>query len=294
MDIAGSVADLADRQRVAEAYSQGAVSLFSDSFYDNCSDKFPATMRFYVPDNAVHINQVLLNAQAAAFRGYTQATQGGGSRTDTTGSGGGSQQTSEAGGSTRQTSGSGGGTRQTSAAATLNTSNTYNSYDNGGNGGQNHNHGLARGTPLATTDGNKVTGSVYWEPSGAHSHGSHKHAVNIPSHDHDVDIPDHKHKFSIPNHQHELTLPDHTHTITSGIYTGDTASKLTLRVDDILLGTYEKSINNLDIAQQMSKDDAGRIRRGWHTITITPDKLTRVECDLSVQLFANSRGGGQY
>ena len=289
-DIAGSVADLADRQRVASAYSQGAVSLFSDSFYDNCSAQYPATMRFYVPDNAVHINQVLLAVQSAAFRG----SQGGGSRTDTTGSGGGSQQTSGSGGSSQQTSGSGGSSQQTSASATLNTSNTFKASDDGGDGGQNHNHAIGRGTRLATTDGTNITGYVTWVPSGAHSHGSHSHAVNVPSHSHSVNIPSHNHSVSIPSHQHQITLPDHTHAITHGIYTGSSASQLTLRVDGVLVGTFGSSINSLDIVAQLSKDDAGRIRRGWHTITITPNVLTRVECDLSVQLFANSRGGGQF
>jgi len=293
-DIAGSVADLADRQRIASAYSQGAVSLFTDSFYDNCSAQFPATMRFYVPDNAVHINQVLLNVQTAAFRGYTQATQGGGNRTDTTGSGGGSQQTSGSGGGSQMTSGSGGGTQQTSATVTLNTSNTFNATDDGGVGGQNHNHAIARGTRLAITDEEKITGSVGWVPSGAHSHGAHSHAVNIPSHTHNVSAPSHSHNVSIPSHQHQITLPDHTHAITHGIYTGGSASQLTLRVDGVLVGTFGNSISSRDIVAQLSKDDGGRIQRGWHTITITPNALTRVECDLSVQLFANSRGGGQF
>jgi hypothetical protein len=52
-DIAGSVADLADRQRVEAVYSQGSTSLFADSFYDNCSPEFPAQMRFFIPNNKV-------------------------------------------------------------------------------------------------------------------------------------------------------------------------------------------------------------------------------------------------
>jgi hypothetical protein len=43
-----------------------------------------------------------------------------------------------------------------------------------------------------------------------------------------------------------------------------------------------------------SKETSTEVSRGWHTVTVTPDALTRVEFDLVTQLFANSRGGGQY
>jgi hypothetical protein len=293
-DIAGSVADLADRQRIASAYSQGAVSLFSDSFYDNCSPQYPATMRFFVPENAVHVNQVILNARAAAFRGYTQATQGGGSRTDSTSSGGGSQQSSSAGGGSQTTSGSGGSSQQTATATTLNTSNTRNTEDDGGEGGENHNHAIPRGMVIAKWENGAATWGAVWTPSGAHTHGAHSHSVSIPSHQHSVSTPDHYHSVSIPSHAHQITLPDHTHAITHGIYLGGSANTLQLRVDNNLAGAFGNSISDVDIVAYLSKDDSGRIQRGWHTITITPNALTRVECDLSVQLFANSRGGGQF
>ena len=71
-------------------------------------------------------------------------------------------------------------------------------------------------------------------------------------------------------------------------------TELTIEVDDTKLGTYKGTVSDLDLVQYLSKDDSGNITRGWHTIKVTPDNLSRVEFDLVIQLFANSRGGGQY
>ena len=295
-DIASSVADLSDRQRVSAVYSQGAVTLFTTHFYDNCSPDYPAELRFYIPENVVHINQILLNGNAAAFRGYTKATQGGGASASTTGSGGGSYSTTGSGGSSTATSSSGGGESTTSSGTTLASSNTvHDSSDDGGTGGANHNHAISRGTKLATTDdGKAVSGYVTWVPSGKHTHPSHTHTVSISSHSHSVKIPSHTHSVSIESHQHSFTIPNHTHEITYGIYSGSSASKLTLSVDGKQAGAYGSSIADLDLVGYLSKDDKGNVRRGWHTIKVMPDTLSRVECDLVIQLFANSRGGGQY
>lgn len=314
-DIASSLADLSDRQRISETYSQGAVTLFTTHFYDNCSPDCPAELRFYIPENVVHVNQILLNGSAAAFRGYTKATQGGGASASTTGSGGGtytstesgggSSATSSAGGGSTATSSSGGGSTNTSDGTVLTSSNTvHDPNDDGGTGGANHNHGLSRGMKLAlTNDGKNVSGFVGFVPSGKHVHPAHSHKVTIPAHTHNVSIPAHTHSVQIPGHSHTLTLqahqhnfsiPAHTHEITYGIYTGSTAKRLTIAVDGRAAGTFGSFVSDLDLVRYLSKDGNGNITRGWHTISITPDVLSRVEFDLVIQLFANSRGGGQY
>ena len=295
-DVATTIADLADRQRISEAYSQGAVTLFTTHFYDNCSPQYSAELRFYVPNNVVHINQILLNGNAAAFRGYTKATKGGGASASTTGSGGGSYSSTASGGGSSTTSGSGGSSTATSDGTTLASSNTvWDSSDTGGEGGANHNHGIPSGTQLAiTSDGASVSGYVSFWASGKHIHPSHTHTVDIPSHSHSVSIPSHSHSISIPAHQHSFSVPDHTHEITYGIYSGTTAQVLTLSVDNTAIGTFGSTISDLDLIDYLSKDSSGNITRGWHTIRVTPDVLSRVEFDLVIQLFANSRGGGQY
>ena len=283
-DVASSIADLSDRQRIAETYSQGAVTLFTTHFYDNCSEDYPAEMRFYIPDNVVHINQILLNGNAAAFRGYTKATQGGGASASTTGSGGGSYTSTASGGGATTTSGGG----QTSGGTSLSSSNILPSQTTGQ---AVHNHGIDDGAKLAIVDTSlKVTGYTHWVPSGAHTHPEHTHEIS--SHTHRVSS--HKHSISISPHEHSFSIPDHTHDITHGIYSGTTAKELTIEVDDTKLGTYKGTVSDLDLVQYLSKDDSGNITRGWHTIKVTPDTLSRVEFDLVIQLFANSRGGGQY
>lgn len=295
-DVASSIADLNDRQRIAAAYSQGAVTLFTTHFYDNCSADFPAELRFYIPENVVHINQILLNGNAAAFRGYTKATQGGGASATTTGSGGGYYSTTGSGGSYTSTSSSGGSTTTTSEATTLQTSNTVSdSSDDGGAGNANHNHAIARGDKLALVDTSlNVIGYRSFVPSGKHTHPAHSHSIKISSHSHSVSIPSHTHSISIDSHSHSLSIPNHTHEISYGIYSGTTASRLTIKADGRTVGTYGSSVSDLDLVNYLSKDDSGNITRGWHTIQVTPDVLSRVEFDLCIQLFANSRGGGQY
>lgn len=275
-DVASSIADLADRQRINEVYSQGAVTLYTRSFADNCSASYPATLRFPIPENVVHINEILLEGRATAFRAYEQAIGSATIDLTTTGSGGGSVITSA----------SGGGSTETSEEVELEPQNAY-SDDGGGYGSANHNHGIDRGTRLAVVDWDtlEVIDSVGWVPSGAHTHEGHSHEVDIPSHRHNV---------TVPAHTHSITMPSHSHSIGYGIYTGSTASKLTIAVDGNTVGTFNSPLSSVNLVPYLAKNEDGTIRRGWHTVTITPNNLTRVELDMVIQLFANSRGGGQF
>ncbi|MDR1209957.1 MAG: hypothetical protein LBK41_06555 [Clostridiales bacterium] len=201
-----------------------------NSFYDNCFPGVPAVIRFYIPDNAVHINQILLQGHAASFRAYSMATGGGGASSETTSEGGGDSVTSEWGGDSAPTSDYDGGQTSgpSSASTTDNTSITAGSVqteDDATNIGK-HNHGIPPGTGLITgvsLSGDAENGyslnysSVGWVPSGAHNHGSHRHSMNhthsVPSHRHTVQIPAHKHTVGIKPHSHWLTLPSHSHGI---------------------------------------------------------------------------------
>ena len=406
-DAAGSVADLFDRQRIEESYSQGAVTLYSQNFADNAASGFPAEMRFYIPANVVHINEIILHGRFSAFRGYSKATKGGGATSSTTQNGGSSTPTTEAGGSTTLTSESGGSTTVTSAGGGATTatsssggastvtsnsggSSTVTSASGGAStvtsaaGGSGSVTSAAGGSSTQTSSSgggfNAATGEgavgmeqAYTGPTDSHSHtynrpsygsnqygyggygwhthsfsiGSHTHTVSVPSHSHSVSIPEHthsvsvpshSHSVSIPNHTHSVSIPNHTHTVTIqnhthsisipshkhsvkvpnhthtvsipahshnfsipdhthnieyGIYRGTTASTGTLVVDGTTVGIYS-SFNDLDLIPYLNKDSDGIVVRGWHTLKVTPDKLTRIELDLVIQLFANSRGGGQY
>ena len=165
------------------------------------------------------------------------------------------------------------------------------------------------------TTGAKQSGSDrnYTGDAGSHSHGISAHShwmdhyhrlasftippldIEIPAHGHNVKIPGHNHSVSIPEHTHDLTLPDHTHDIVYGIYEGSRASSVTILVDGTEVPTEEVTKREIDVAQWLSKDDAGKIRRGaWHEIQIVPDNLTRIEANLTAQVFVQSVGGGDY
>lgn len=418
---AGTVTDLFDRQRIEETYSQGAVTLYSQNFADNAASGFPAEMRFYIPQNVVHINEIILQGRFSAFRGYSKATKGGGaassttknggSSTPTTAAGGSTTLTSEAGGSTNVTSAGGGATTATSSSGGASTvtsasggsstvtsasggsssvtsasggsssvtsasggggsvtsadggsskqtssegggsqihtgrssigADTYGtstasghahnyvsmSYENGGYGWHSHLHTLPNHSHTVSIPSHShsvsipshshsvsIPGHTHSVSIPSHSHNvtipshthsvsipnhthtvkinNHTHSISIPSHKHSVKVPNHTHTVSIPAHSHDFSIPDHTHNIEYGIYTGTTANKGTLVVDGTTVGSYS-SFNNIDLIPYLTKDSDGIVVRGWHSLKVTPNALTRIELDLVIQLFANSRGGGQY
>lgn len=160
-----------------------------------------------------------------------------------------------------------------------------------------------------------MTGSATSTTGSAagHTHGmNHKHdfihvhnvsflvtippiKVDIPAHSHVFETSSHTHNVSIPAHTHDLTLADHTHEMVYGIYEGDTASSVTLRVDGNVVPVSELVASEMDIVAYLDKDDDGKIARGtWHEIEIIPNGLTRIEANLFVQAFVQSVGGGDY
>ncbi len=115
-DIATNINDLRERQRINEVYAQGATNIDTHDFNDNCDPDHPAVIRFYLPEETVHINKMILSLLVDNFRGYEKAIKGGGATASTTESGGQSTQTSSSGGASTQTSSSGGGVSKSTAA----------------------------------------------------------------------------------------------------------------------------------------------------------------------------------
>ena len=107
-----------------------------------------------------------------------------------------------------------------------------------------------------------------------------------------MNLPNHTHEFSAPAHTHDINLPDHMHELKPGIYEGDTATSVTIKVDG---NTVPVTGNEIDIIKYLSTGDGGKILRNtWHEIEIMPDKMTRIVANLFIQLFVNSRGEGDY
>ena len=115
---------------------------------------------------------------------------------------------------------------------------------------------------------------------------------HVYSHEHNISIPPHSHSFSVPDHSHPVTIPGHTHEEKHGIYEGERANSCYLRIDGKTTYNYKTEVN---IIPYLSKDDGGKIQRGtWHEVEIVPDGLTRINASIFIQLFTNSRGGGDF
>lgn len=275
IDISSSIAELADRQRISESYSQGAESIFTDSYSDNADDMHPAEITIQIPENAVHVNEIMFTCKLAKFRAYSRATKGGGGQSDTTteqptesltsNAGGSSTLTSGGGGSFNRSSSSGGGgytsakSRVISGATALGGSGSaiQMSTDNlePNDNVTTHNHGIASdahlcsGVTYSTDKDGKVTSVTalyprngsYWVPSGGHKHRmhlpSHQHNVSIPAHTHDVDIEPHAHYVSVEEHTHSVVIPTHQHTVVTKAH----SHKFTVpnHTHDIQYGIYE-------------------------------------------------------
>jgi phage minor structural protein len=263
-DIAQSMADLSDRQRIADLYSQGSVNIDSTTFADNADSSNPAVLRFYISDKVVRINSVNLTYKLTSFRAYSKAAASGGGSTYTSSSGGGGATTSSSGG---------GGTRTSSS------------------GGQQ----LISNLKVEASDG--AISTKYADGTGSHRHalpafGFTMPNISIPSHTHTVEINDHTHSVNIPSHTHSVTIPSHTHDIVYGIYTGSSATSASIKVDGKTIPAMPQN-GNADIAKYLSTDSSGRIQRGtWHEVQIIPNGLTRVEASLQSIVFINPKGGG--
>ena len=263
-DVTGSINDLQSRTRISETYSQGATNLQQLAFADNAEEKYPLELKFYIPTEMVRINKLILNYTIEAFRSYSRGAKAAGYVSTSTGSGGGTYKT---------TSTSSGGWQSFSESTGV---------DHYIQGGVGHNHGIPHGTRLAETFDGIITGQQVWVESGDHTHTIE---FTVNSHQHDVTV-------NVPEHSHKINISAHSHDQINGIYEGGRANRCYLRVDGKSVYNYD---NEVDLVPHLSKDGSGRIERGtWHTVEIVPDALTRINASIFIQLFTNSRGGGDY
>ncbi|MGM1427295.1 phage tail spike protein, partial [Bacillus cereus group sp. BceL083] len=111
-DLGTTQADLERRQKINETYSQGATNIDSHDYNDNCDPENPAVIKFFLPEDLVNINSLILTYETEEFRSYGKATKGGGATVQSTGGGGAIIASTGAGGGTVQSTGGGGGTVQ--------------------------------------------------------------------------------------------------------------------------------------------------------------------------------------
>lgn len=311
-DIATTQTDIERKQRVNDAYSQGATNILSFNYQDNCDSNIPALIPFYVDDDVVNINTCELTFRTKPFRAYSRATEGGGAIVKSTGGGGGTVKSTSSGGGTTATSSSGGGTSKSTASGGGSSQTSA--------GGGDHTHMMFSGTgfdtnpdpnqsvSLTAANGHKIKVNAntsaaidYYTKgsSGNHSHSvsipSHSHSFSTPNHSHDVSIPNHTHEINLPNHTHSIELPNHTHSVKHEIIElGSTPSSVTIKVDGNIVPHTSTSGDRINLVDYMSKDSNGKITRGRHEVTIHPNGLARIEADLILRVFIQSRLGGVF
>lgn len=299
-DIASTVADLADRQRIEMTYSQGATQVYSQSLQENADSQNGLEMDFSIPNEMRIINKVLCKVRMESFRTYSKLTSASSQQSSTSSSGGGSTVSSTSGGGTSKstdtdggdsvTSGSGGGTRETteSGGSFNKTSGSVQSISSSNTGSSDGSKGYHTHTYGVGTHTHNVS-------VGAHTHvvdiPDHKHTVKVPSHSHDFTVPDHSHNVTIPSHSHGFTIPGHSHNIEAGIFRFGSPKSFRVLVNGEVKATFTGSSAEIDLTEYLIDEDTGKITRGsWQSLEILPDDLAYIKVSLMVQGFVQSRG----
>jgi hypothetical protein len=239
-DIAGSIAELANRQRINEVYAQGATNLDSHDFADNADPTHPAVLRLYIPDETARINKMQLSYQVEPFRAYERsiesmpAVTSGPSSTSTTEAGG---QTTSGPSSTSTTASGGQTTSGPSSTSTTasggQTTSGPSSTTTTASGGATTSGPSTRETTVISggQTGLQTSGGGIWDLSTPGTNNmvsfqsNHDHGINagtilvdkdggwhtwIPSGGHSHALNPHKHEYATIDHTHGM---DHTHTI---------------------------------------------------------------------------------
>jgi phage minor structural protein len=293
-DLSTTQADLERRQQINELYAQGSTNLLNFDYNDNADDNHPAIIRFYVPQEAVKINKLDLTFETTEFRTYGGTTEAGGQVSKTT-AGGGGQTTSSGGG---QTTSAGGG--QTTSAGGGQTSSENGEHfhrlfvggvDASATFPKRRYFAYLKDSDVATSVNFEADtgGDIYtYEAEGSHTHTTEDHTHSVSDHTHSVS--DHTHQVS--DHTHIFEIDPHSHPIKHGIFTLDTVpSSVTIEVDGNPVPFNSTNGDQIDLVPYMDKGSDGDILRGqYHEITITPNGLGRINAQVFMQLFLQSRG----
>lgn len=246
VDVAQTIADLADRQRIEQVYSQGATQIYAQSVQANATNSVAAKLNFYIPGEMRIVNAVKVKINLSAFRSYSKTTSGGGASTATSSAGGSTTVTSSAGGGTTVTSSSGGGTNSTSSSGGSTTvtssgggggtvtsssgGSTRTTSSSGGGSERTSGTSSVRSSSTALTIDHILTGSTALgyamydtTKSSFHTHRymyAHKTNGNYGWHSHDIyknlthshNIA-HTHTVSIPSHTHTVSISSHSHSV---------------------------------------------------------------------------------
>lgn len=292
INIADSIADLADRVRIESVYAQGATQLYQHSKDANATKDKGMEINLYFPAEMKQINKVLLKIQLESFRAYSQSTGSNEAVSDTTEDGGqeGSTASSDAG-SVSTTSGSVtfSGSLNIGVSEWSGRNIDSATYSIGGitstdNGNGNHSHTWRYGDL-------RITIPAY---ALAHTHNASVDLAKLGEHSHSIYIPSHRHSFSVAPHKHRFSVPAHTHDIKPGIYTYGNPQRFDIYVDGVKKKTVNGTSCEEDITALLLNKQKQVPRDSWIKVEIRPNDLAYVVSSVFVQGFVQSRGGGNY
>ena len=165
------IATLSRKSAITELYSQGAATHFEIPFADNADPAHPARLKFYIDNDAIHVNAVKVKFASEPFRGYSKAARASGASSVTS---------------------------ESLPATTLASTVDMSSY-----GGH---VGAVLGPPYST-NGNAHTSLPVLVAGEQHRHTfNHSHDLSLDFEDFkfQVTLPAHNHTVSIPSHTHQL------------------------------------------------------------------------------------------
>ena len=180
-DIASTVADIADRQRIEMSYAQGATQFYQDHVYDNATPTVSLQLKLMIPSDMKIVNKVLIDVEVGPFRKPFTVTGGGGSQTisqsNTSSSGASTTTTTASGGSFNTTSSSGGSFNQTSSAGgSFNTTSSagggFNTTSDSGGGFNTTSSSGGGYTPTTDSNPSDTSGSSSQSTSGGGGSGT--------------------------------------------------------------------------------------------------------------------------
>lgn len=299
-DIADTISELAERQKISEVYSQGATQLYAQSIQANATTEKGAILRFNIPSEMRIVNNVKAKITLNQFRAYSMATDSSGEETYTSTDGGASTQTSSSGGGGSSTSSSGGGTSTSTQSGGGVTTDGGNSLDTGltSLGGKEYSTQEADGHSHIYTYlpyGSIGYGTHKHDIKSSHKHNvpAHSHGFSVPAHSHSVTIPAHSHSVTIPSHSHNVKIPGHSHNIKQGIFESGNASTADIYVNGKLKGTMERD-SEIELTPYLLNSNNEIPRDTWIEIEVRPNDLAYVTIDMFIKGFVQSRGGGIY
>ena len=184
-----------DQGKVFEAFPQMNANAHVVSYSEPMDDAKGAQFDFWLGEEVVTVNQVLLRFKIEPLRSTVKSAA----------SGGGSTQTSEGGAGTQETAQNDGG------MTTSDGSHVHVTYV------------LGPVTPNISTIGWYQDGGLV-TPVNSADDDYEFHAGVSPAHEHT--IPDHTHTVTIANHTHDVTIPSHTHSMVYGLFEESGANTL--------------------------------------------------------------------